>query len=162
MEPAAAAADCKEEKMMKEPGIYAEWTKLFQAFRQHDHDEEVLSAMRQGSLVWQTGVAGRFVRRLLELTNARMDDALSRCQQELRRVHSESELIRALLNLRRELNLAWQLTQLPVIPEEARGKFAGLVRKQADKIQACLEESGGCKCSGRIQSLARNHKVNIF
>ena len=147
---------------MKAPCIYAEWMKLFQVFRQHEHDEEVLSAMRQGSLVWQTGVAERFARQLIDLMNNRMDTASNKFQQEMRRVQQESELVRALLNLRRELTMVWQLTQLPAIPEEVRGKFAGMVREQADKMQACLEESSGGKCGGRVSSLARNHKVNIF
>ena len=86
---------------MTTPATYADWAALLRRFKEGGSDDEVLAAMRAGTIVWQSGVAERFVMRLTDAVNARMNAATDAFDRVMGRARDESEVIAALLGLRR-------------------------------------------------------------
>lgn len=149
--------------MISPPHIYADWVKVLDMLQARENDSDVLSAMQQGLLEWQSGVAERFSKRIVEVVNARMNDASDRFQRELSRSQGmESAIVQALLNLRREMNFLTQVVNIPAFPDTYRQQYAQLIRSQADKMQSSLEDSAQRDRSGKMSSIVRNHKVNVF
>ena len=149
--------------MITTPHTYAEWAAVLDQFQQKTDDDAVLRAMKSGTLNWQSGVAERFSRRLIDAVNGRMDAATDKFQLELRRSSGqESSIVRALLALRKEMAFLVQAIDLPVIPEKDREQYVRLVREQADKMQRSLEDSARTERTGKLASIVRNHKINSF
>ena len=49
--------------MNKAPKIYADWVKVFNILKSGEDDENILALMQEGIVVWQSGVAERFLKR---------------------------------------------------------------------------------------------------
>lgn len=145
------------------PHTYAEWAQALDMLQSKTEDQAVLRALQQGTVAWQSGVAERLTRRLADAVNARMDMATDRFQQNIRHVGGqEGPVVQALLALRHELSFLYTATDIPAIPEKERAQLCGLVRQQADKMQRSLEDTARQDRSGRMSSLVRNHRVNVF
>lgn len=148
---------------MTAPQTYAEWSALLERFQRREKDEETLDAMRRGTVAWQSGVAERFSKKLIDAVNARMNAASDRFQRDLSHARgSDGEVVRALLALRREMSFLYSAVSLPTLPERERTQYAALVREQADNMQKSLEDSARTDRSGKMASLVRNNKVNAF
>jgi hypothetical protein len=148
---------------LKPPSTYAEWVELFDMLKNKTNDTEVLSVLKKGTIAWQSGVAERFAQKLVNTVNARMNNATDKFQKDLTHGHGqEKTLVQAILALRREMAFLYEAVDLPVIPEKDRAQYCALVRGQADKMQESLEESARKDRSGKMSSLIRNHRVNIF
>ncbi len=129
---------------------------------QQTDDEEVLRAMQQGELVWQSGVAERFSKRLVEVVNRRMDmaDKSFGCKTS-RAGGNERVLVQALLDLRKEMKFLAEIMNLSVIPQDLRLQYVQLVKDQADRMQHSLEDSAKkTDRSGKLSSIVRSHPVN--
>lgn len=149
--------------MINPPHTYSEWTKIIDIFISKTDDEEVLNAMKQGSIEWQSGVAERFARSLIDAVNARMNSATDKFQKEITRsAGQEREIVRALISLRREMKFLAEAVDIPAIPADDRGRYRQLVLDQADAIQRSLEDSAKNDRSGKMSSIIRNNKVNAF
>lgn len=149
--------------MIPIPHTYAEWVDILDVFQAGTNDAEVLEAMTQGTVEWQSGVAERFSRRLIDSVNARMNAASDRFQKNVTRAGgSEGEIVRALLALRKEMSFLASAIALPAIPEKEREYYRQLVIDQANRMQKSLEDSAGRDRSGRMASIIRNHRVNTI
>ncbi|MDR1642466.1 MAG: hypothetical protein LBT59_22485 [Clostridiales bacterium] len=145
------------------PTIYAEWSELFDKLKDKTNDADVLAALKQGTIAWQSGVAERFSQKLITTINARMNAASDKFQKDMTRSNGqEGPLVQAILALRKELAFLSDAISLPAIPEKTRAQYSALVRNQADKMQQALEESARKERTGKLSSLVRNHKVNAF
>lgn len=145
------------------PRVYADWIALFDLLRDRTNDEAVLQAMQSGTLEWQTGVAERFVKKLSDTVNGRLNGATDRFRTELSRSRGEERaVIRALLSLRREFAFLADAVDLPVLPEQDRASYRALVTEQADKVQKSLEDSAKNDRTGKLASILRGHRVNAF
>ena len=84
--------------MNKAPKIYADWVKVFDILKSGEDDEAILSLMKEGTIVWQSGVAERFLKRLVDTVNFR----LNRATDNLQKAHQtdENETIQSLMQLR--------------------------------------------------------------
>lgn len=146
--------------MLEVPHTYAQWSSILEALETQTDDSEVLRVMQAGSLVWQSGVAERFVQRLVGAINCRMNKATDRFQRELRQASGqEGRIIQALLQLRRELHFLAAAINLPVLPEADRQRYLALVVDQAQKMQQSLENSARHDRSGKLASIVRNHRL---
>ena len=126
-------------------------------------DEVVLQAMLQGTISWQSGVAERFSKRLIDVVNYRMNRAVDKFQKDMSRSRGqESAIVQALLALRKELCFLSKAINLPALPENDRKHYTQLVIDQANKMQSSLEDSAKSDRSGKLSSIVRNHKVNAF
>ena len=149
--------------MIQTPHTYSEWNTVLDMLRDRQDDAAVLAAMQQGTLAWQSAVAERFAKKLVDTINARMNAATDKFQKSMRRSGGqEGAIVQALLALRKELSFLVKAIDLPVIPEKDRAQYCNLVREQADQIQTSLEDSAKKDRSGKLSSIVRNHKVNAF
>jgi hypothetical protein len=146
---------------IKAPHTYAEWVEILDALKAKTDDSAVLIALQQGTIEWQAGVAERFAKKLTDVINARMNAAADKFQRDMSNARGqEGAIVQALLALRKEMGFLAKAINLPAIPEADRTQYHALVRKQADSMQASLEDSAKTDRTGKMASIVRNNKVN--
>ncbi|MDO5350045.1 MAG: hypothetical protein Q4E86_08910 [Lachnospiraceae bacterium] len=149
--------------MISAPHTYSEWVQVLNILKDKSNDAEVLAAMRSGTIQWQSGIAERFAKRLMDTVNYRINAASDKFQKDLNRAHNqERAVVQALLGLRRELAFLAEAINLPVLPDKDRQQYVQLVISQADRIQNSLEESAKRDRSGKMSNIVKNHRVNLF
>ncbi len=149
--------------MMPTPHTYSEWTKVLDIFKAKEDDTGILSVMKEGTLEWQSGVAERFSKRLVEAVNTRMNAASDKFQRDMNYARGEEgAIVQALLALRKELAFLVQAMDIPALPEEYRKQYIQLVSDQAKNVQISLEDSAKKDRSGKMSSIVRNHRVDVF
>ena len=145
------------------PKTYSDWVTILDMLKAKSDDEVVLSAMQRGTIEWQSGVAERFAKKLIDVINYRMNAATDKFQKEMSRSNGqERAIVQALLALRRELCFLSKAISLPSIPEKDRQHYYQLVISQANSVQSSLEDSAKKDRSGKLASIVRNNKVNAF
>lgn len=145
------------------PKTYSEWIAILDVLKAKSDDDAVLSAMQKGTIEWQSGVAERFVKKLIDAINYRMNAASDKFQKEMTRSNGqERAIVQALLALRKELSFLSKVINLPAIPEKDRQQYYQLVISQANSMQSSLEDSAKKDRSGKLASIVRNNKVNAF
>ncbi len=145
------------------PTTYSEWVVILDMLKAKSDDDAVLFAMQKGTIEWQSGVAERFTKRLIEVINYRMNAASDKFQKEMSRSNGQERVIvQALLALRKEMCFLSKAINLPAIPEKDRQQYYQLVISQANSIQDSLENSAKKDRSGKLASIVRNNKVNVF
>ncbi len=145
------------------PKTYSEWVTVLDMLKNKTDDEAVLEAMLKGTIEWQSGVAERFAKKLIDVINYRMNSASDKFQTEMNRAHGqERAIVQALLALRKEMYFLAKAINLPAIPEKDRNQYHQLVLSQADSMQSSLEESAKKDRTGKLASIVRNNKVNSF
>ena len=148
---------------LKPPTTYAEWISLFDKLKNREDDQSVLEAMLSGSIQWQTGVAERFSKKLIDAINYRMNTSIDRFQKEIgRSCGQERELVNSLLVLRKEFCYLSTVINLPALPEKDRTIYLQLVIDQANKIQKSLEDTSKADRTGRLSSIIKNNRVNAI
>ena len=149
--------------MIQTPHTYSEWVNILLVFKDRTNDSEVITAMQAGTIEWQTGVAERFSKKLIDAVNFRMNTATDRFQKEISRSQGrEGDIVQAILSLRKEFIFLAKAIDLPALPQREREHYTRLVYEQADSIQQSLEDSARKDRSGKMSSIIRNHKVNSF
>ena len=149
--------------MMPIPHTYSEWTKILDIFKAKEDDTGILSVMKEGTLEWQSGVAERFSKRLVDAVNTRMNAASDKFQRDMNYARGEEgAIVQALLALRKELAFLVQAMDIPALPEEYRKQYIQLVSDQAKNVQISLEDSAKKDRSGKMSSIVRNHRVDVF
>lgn len=145
------------------PHTYAEWVALLDTLKNKTDDEATLQAMQSGTIEWQSGVAERFSKRLIDTVNYRMNAATDKFQKEMSRSQGqERAIVQALLTLRKELCFLSKAINLPALPDRDRQRYYQLVISQANSIQSSLEDSAKKDRSGKLASIVRNNRVNSF
>lgn len=145
------------------PRTYSDWVVVLDMLKAKTNDEAVLSAMQKGTIEWQSGVAERFAKRLIDVINFRMNAASDKFKKEMSRTNGqERAIVQALLALRKELCFLSKAINLSAIPEKDRQQYYQLVISQANNVQNSLEDSAKKDRSGKLASIVRNNKVNAF
>ncbi len=145
------------------PRTYFEWVNILDILKSKSDDEAVLSAMQKGTIEWQSGVAERFTKKLVDVINHRLNAAADRFQKEMTHAYGQERVIvQALIALRKELSFLSEAINLPAIPEKDRPKYHKLVIDQANNMQNALEDSAKRDRSGKLASIIKNNKVNAF
>ena len=145
---------------MNTPMIYSEWVDILNILKNRTNDEEVLEKIKKGTIEWQSGVAERLTKRLINIVNERMQYAIDKYQSV--KYYDERGFIQSLLNLRKELKFLSVVLNIAIIPEKDREQYRDLVVNQANIIQNSLEESAKNDHSGKLLSIVKNHRVNNF
>lgn len=148
--------------MRESPSTYAAWSQLLTELSAGEDDEAVLLAMKKGTLAWQSGVAERFTEKFGHVLEDRLNRAIDGFQKGMSRVHSENDILRLLLALRKELSFLAEAADLPALPEKIRESYKSSIYDTADRLQSSLEDSAKSDRSGRQRSLLRSTKVNSF
>lgn len=145
------------------PKTYSDWVAILDMLKTKSDDENVLSAMQRGAIEWQSGVAERFSKKLIDVINYRMNAATDKFQKEMTRSNGqERAIVQALLALRKELCFLSKAINLSAIPEKDRQHYYQLVISQANSVQSSLEDSAKKDRSGKLASIVRNNRVNAF
>lgn len=145
------------------PHTYSEWVAVLDMLKDKVDDEGVLDAMHQGTIEWQSGVAERFARKLIDVINYRMNSASDKFQREMGRAYGqERSIVQAILALRKEMCFLSKAINLPAIPEKDRQQYYQLVIAQANSMQNSLEDSAKKDRTGKLASIVRNNRVNSF
>lgn len=145
------------------PHTYAEWVAVLEKLKTKVDDEAVLQAMLNGTIEWQSGVAERFAKKLIDAINYRMNAATDKFQKEMTRTQGqERAIVQALLALRKEFRFLSQAINLPALPEKDRQHYYQLVISHANSVQTSLEDSAKKDRTGKLASIVRNNKVNAF
>ena len=149
--------------MITTPHTYSEWVTVLTVLKNKTDDEEVIKKMKAGTVEWQSGVAERFSKRLIDAVNTRMNAASDKFQIDLSRAHGqEGAIVQAILALRKEMAFLAEAINLPALPDKERQYYLNLVLEQANNMQKSLEDSAKHDRSGKLSSSVRNHKVNTF
>ena len=145
--------------MNKAPKIYADWVKVFNVLKSGEDDENILALMQEGIVVWQSGVAERFLKRLVEAVNFRLNKATDNFQKS--RQTDENEIIQSLMQLRRELQFILKAVDINTIPVKEKTELRNMIINQSNSIQESLEKSAESDRSGKLSSIIKNNKVTI-
>ena len=145
--------------MDKAPKIYADWIKVFDVLKSGEDDEAILPLMQEGEIVWQSGVAERFLRKLVDTINFRLNkatDAFQRSHQT-----DENEIVQSLMQLRRELQFMLKVVDINAIPVKEKTELRNMIINQSTSIQESLEKSSESDRSGKLSSIIKNNKVTV-
>jgi len=145
--------------MNKASKIYADWVKVFELLKSCEDDENVLTLMQEGTIVWQSGVAERFLKRLVDTINFRLDRATDNFQKA--RQTDENEIIQSLMQLRRELQFILKTVDLNAIPVKEKTELRNMIINQSNSMQESLEKSAESDRTGKLSSIIKNNKVTI-
>ncbi|WP_336006264.1 hypothetical protein [Fusobacterium polymorphum] len=145
--------------MDKAPKIYADWIKVFNVLKSGEDDETILPLIQEGEIVWQSGVAERFLRKLVDTINFRLNkatDAFQRSHQT-----DENEIVQSLMQLRRELQFMLKVVDINAIPVKEKTELHNMIINQSNSIQESLEKSSESDRSGKLSSIIKNNKVTV-
>ena len=145
--------------MNKAPKIYADWIKVFNTLKSGENDETILPLMQEGEIVWQSGVAERFLRKLVDTVNFRLNKAIDNFQKSHQ--SDENEIVQSLMQLRRELQLMLKVVDINVIPVKEKMELRNMIINQSNSIQESLEKSSESDRSGKLSSIIKNNKVTV-
>ena len=145
--------------MNKAPKIYADWIKVFNVLKSGEDDETILPLMQEGEIVWQSGVAERFLRKLVDTVNFRLDKAIDNFQKSHR--SDENEIIQSLMQLRRELQFMLKVVDINAVPVKEKTELRNMIINQSTSIQESLEKSSESDRSGKLSSIIKNNKVIV-
>ena len=145
--------------MDKAPKIYADWIKVFNVLKSGEDDEAILPLIQEGEIVWQSGVAERFLRKLVDTVNFRLNkatDAFQRSHQT-----DENEIVQSLMQLRRELQFMLRVVDINAVPVKEKMELHNMIINQSNSIQESLEKSSESDRSGKLSSIIKNNKVTV-
>lgn len=145
--------------MDKAPKIYADWIKVFNVLKSGEDDEAILPLIQEGEIVWQSGVAERFLRKLVDTINFRLNkatDAFQRSHQT-----DENEIVQSLMQLRRELQFMLKVVDINAVPVKEKMELHNMIINQSNSIQESLEKSSESDRSGKLSSIIKNNKVTV-
>ena len=145
--------------MDKAPKIYADWIKVFNVLKSGEDDEVILPLMQEGEIVWQSGVAERFIRKLVDTVNFRLDKAIDNFQKSHQ--SDENEIIQSLMQLRRELQFMLKVVDINAVPVKEKTELRNMIINQSTSIQESLEKSSESDRSGKLSSIIKNNKVIV-
>ena len=145
--------------MNKAPKIYADWIKVFDILKSGEDDEVILPLMQEGEIVWQSGVAERFLRKLVDTVNFRLNKAIDSFQKS--RQSDENEIVQSLMQLRRELQFMLKVVDINAVPVKEKMELRNMIINQSNSIQESLEKSSESDRSGKLSSIIKNNKVIV-
>ena len=145
--------------MDKAPKIYADWIKVFDILKSGEDDEVILPLMQEGEIVWQSGVAERFLRKLVDTVNFRLNKAIDSFQKS--RQSDENEIVQSLMQLRRELQFMLKVVDINTVPVKEKTELRNMIINQSNSIQESLEKSSESDRSGKLSSIIKNNKVIV-
>ena len=145
--------------MDKAPKIYADWIKVFNVLKSGEDDEAILPLMQEGEIVWQSGVAERFLRKLVDTVNFRLNKAIDSFQKS--RQSDENEIVQSLMQIRRELQFMLRVVDINAVPVKEKMELHNMIINQSNSIQESLEKSSESDRSGKLSSIIKNNKVTV-
>lgn len=148
--------------MNKGPVIYLEWVQCLDELEEGNRDDEVIAQLCNGVLPQTPVVSNRIFERLIDIIFERFQLAAHQFQQTLYKGFDEPEWMSAISLIRRRFTKAWQLSQLPFIPQEGKDNIVeqleGGVKELQENIIRTFTEN---EPTGKLASFLRNNPVTL-
>lgn len=142
---------------MDRPETFAEWSMLFDNFKQRINDEETFRAASEGTFDPNCGTADIWAEEYLEAINERLRSAQKRFERDLLHAHSDAEIYASLCSLKRELKLIYRFADLPCTEKiESLDGCCDIVTKAAENIESSLISSSSADRSGKLAIFIKN------
>ena len=142
------------------PKIYAEWVKIFESLKNREDDEKNLELIKNGKIYWQTGVAERFLKRLVETVNFRLNKSRDEFQRAPK--NDDNLVVQSLIKMRKEFQFALKMVDINAIPEKEKEQLCQMVIDNSNQVQEELEKSAESDRTGKLLNIIKNTKVNII
>jgi len=142
------------------PKIYAEWVKIFESLKNREDDEKNLELIKNGKIYWQTGVAERFLKRLVETVNFRLNKSRDEFQRAPK--NDDNLVVQSLIKMRKEFQFALKMVDINAIPEKEKEQLCQMVIDNSNQVQEALEKSAESDRTGKLLNIIKNTKVNII
>ena len=142
------------------PKIYAEWVKIFESLKNREDDEKNLELIKNGKIYWQTGVAERFLKRLVETVNFRLNKSRDEFQRAPK--NDANLVVQSLIKMRKEFQFALKMVDINAIPEKEKEQLCQMVIDNSNQVQEALEKSAESDRTGKLLNIIKNTKVNII
>ena len=108
-------------------------------------------------IVWQSGVAERFLNKIVAAMNFRLKRAIDNFQKSYR--GDENETIKAIMQLRKELQFLLKVVSIKALPDKEKAELRNIIVAQSNSIQESLEKSSESDRSGKLASIVKNNRV---
>ncbi|WP_318765963.1 hypothetical protein [Lactiplantibacillus carotarum] len=143
------------------PATYREWVDLLKKFSARENDTEVLDTAKIGTIVWQQVVAERFMQRIVNTINGRIQSASQTFQKQMNHTSGEEvDIIKPLHQLKNEYAKLIQLATIPAIPEDSQQQLLKMIDDNRHSLQQNLETSAKSDRTGKLASLIKNNRVD--
>lgn len=142
------------------PKIYAEWVKIFESLKNREDDEKNLELIKNGEIYWQTGVAERFLKRLVETVNFRLNKSRDEFQRAPK--NDDNLVVQSLIKMRKEFQFALKMVDINAIPAKEKEQLCQMVIDNSNQVQEALEKSAESDRTGKLLNIIKNTKVNII
>lgn len=163
MEYRTTAITCKagEGEMMTIPKSYAEWIDILKLIKEKKDDIEVLEVMQKGEIVWQSGIAERFMKKYIDVINCRMNCATDKFQLDMKRAgNSENSIVQSLFSLRKEMKFLIKLSEITILPEKQRETIRDMINEEVLRMQKALEDSAKSDRTGKMLSIVKKNRLD--
>ncbi|MBX3278423.1 MAG: hypothetical protein KF868_10515 [Acidobacteria bacterium] len=147
---------------MTPPCTYAEWLPLLDRFRAGD--DEVLEALKLGTIEWTNVVAERWVQQVADSLNARLQMLSKQLQTGLDRARGDSFAIsNTMLLVRRGLLPLRIFVCIPSLTPEVRAHLESELNRWTVETQKSLERHAEefRQDQGRLLKIIRDHSLTI-
>ncbi|MGZ7862157.1 hypothetical protein B6U63_08415 [Ligilactobacillus salivarius] len=146
---------------MDAPIIYKQWVEMLDIIASGDSDKgkEALDAMKSGTLQWQTGVADRFLKVLVDTINIRISKLNDTVSKNLGYAKNENDVVSALLFARKEYQFLEDIVSIPAIPDKQKNELIEMIRNNGKTMQSSLEDSAKNDTSGKLLNIIKNNRV---
>ena len=146
---------------MDAPIIYKQWVEMLDIIARGDSDKckEALDAMKNGTLQWQTGVADRFLKVLVDTINIRISKLNDTVSKNLGYAKNENDVVSALLFARKEYQFLEDIVSIPAIPDKQKNELIEMIRNNGKTMQSSLEDSAKNDTSGKLLNIIKNNRV---
>ena len=148
---------------MNPPEIYSEWADALKAFVGDKNADEALEAMKLGQIARQRVVYERFVRRVAQSINMRLEAIQSNLQRSIGSMNdsnADAELSKAIDVFKRQTQKLCELAAVPALRHEERDKFLGQIADVTQKVVDAIKKSAEFDRSGKIVHFLKNKALD--
>lgn len=149
--------------MNNNPNNYAQWCQIFDNVENWEighSDTQIIESIEKGSIKWVSGVAERFVNRILIIINNRMMKLNKFFNERIATCYDPFTISSLLILFRKELIFLKRLANIQALPENIQENLTGEILNYAKKVQNNLEANSKKDLTGNLKRIALSNRVD--
>jgi len=149
--------------MNNNPNNYAQWCQIFDNVEKWEighSDTQIIEAIENGSIKWVSGVAERFVSRILTIINNRMKKLNKFFNERVAICYDPFTISSLLILFRKELIFLKRLANIQALPENIQKTLTEEILNYAKKVQNNLEANSKKDLTGNLKRIALSNRVD--